>query len=458
MRAWPCCSPGFGILNIKSYELRAENESRGSIVVKILVVGSGGREHALAWKFAQSETVRIVYVAPGNGGTATAAKLENIDIDPMDFDALCDFAKARQIDLTVVGPEGPLVAGIQAAFTSCGLACLAPSADAAQLEGSKTFSKHFLARHNIPTAQYESFTDPGAAKAFARRLGLPVVIKADGLAAGKGVVVAQSVEAADAAIDDMLLGNAFGAAGARVVVEAFLTGEEASYIVLADGADFQAFATSQDHKAVFNGDQGPNTGGMGAYSPAPVVTEAVSERIRAQIIEPTLQGLLSEGIHYTGFLYAGLMIDEFGAPSVIEFNCRFGDPETQPIMMRLESDLAAACLAAIEHRLPAQTLTFSKKASLAVVLASAGYPGPYETGAPIFGLDQVQDAVVFHAGTRLLDEVLTTSGGRVLTVVATGDTVQHAQQKVYSAVKAIQFEGQYHRDDIGYRAIAREVL
>ncbi len=424
--------------------------------MKILVVGSGGREHALAWKFAQSESVRIVYVAPGNGGTATATKLENVDIDPMDFDALCAFAKAHQIDLTVVGPEGPLVAGIQAAFARFGLACLAPSAEASQLEGSKTFSKEFLARHNIPTARYESFTDPRAAKAFAQGLGLPVVIKADGLAAGKGVVVAQSVEVAEAAIDDMLVGNAFGDAGARVVVEAFLEGEEASFIVLADGTDFHAFATSQDHKAIFNGDQGPNTGGMGAYSPAPVVTEAVRERICEQIIAPTLRGLLSDGIHYTGFLYAGLMIDVAGAPSVIEFNCRFGDPETQPIMMRLESDLAEVCLAAVEHRLAAQTLTFSSKTALAVVLSSAGYPGDYDIGVPVFGLSEVEGAVVFHAGTRLLDGVLTTSGGRVLTVAATGDSVRQAQQSVYRAVKAIQFEGQYHRDDIGYRAIERE--
>ena len=424
--------------------------------VKILVVGSGGREHALAWKFAQSENVSVVYVAPGNGGTATAAKFENVDIDPMDFDALCSFAKAHQIELTVVGPEGPLVAGIQAAFARFGLACLAPSADAAQLEGSKTFSKEFLARHNIPTARFSSFTDPSAAKTFAQELGLPVVIKADGLAAGKGVVVAQSLAAAEAAIDDMLLGNAFGRAGARVVVEAFLVGEEASFIVLADGTDFHAFATSQDHKAIFNGDQGPNTGGMGAYSPAPVVTQAVSERICEQIIAPTLQGLLSEGIHYTGFLYAGLMIDALGAPSVIEFNCRFGDPETQPIMMRLESDLAEVCLAAVEHRLAEETLAFSPKAALAVVLASAGYPGDYEVGAPISGLSEVQDAVVFHAGTRLLDGVLTTNGGRVLTVAATADSVEQAQRLVYQAVKAIQFEGQYHRDDIGYRAIDRE--
>ncbi len=425
--------------------------------MKILVVGSGGREHALAWKFAQSEAVSVVYVAPGNGGTATAAKLENVAIDPMDFDALSAFAKTQQIELTVVGPEGPLVAGIQAVFAREGLACLAPSADAAQLEGSKTFSKAFLTRHNIPTAAYQSFTDPSAAKTFAQALGLPVVIKADGLAAGKGVVVAQSFEVAAAAIDDMLLGNAFGDAGARVVVEAFLVGEEASFIVLADGADFHAFATSQDHKAIFNGDQGPNTGGMGAYSPAPVVTDAVSERICEQIIAPTLRGLLSEGIHYTGFLYAGLMIDASGAPSVIEFNCRFGDPETQPIMMRLESDLAELCLAAVEHRLAAQTLSFSPKAALAVVLASAGSPGDYDVGFPIVGLSDVQDAVVFHAGTALQDGVLTTSGGRVLTVAATGDSVQQAQQLAYQAVQAIQFEGRYHREDIGYRAIEREV-
>ena len=303
--------------------------------VKILVVGSGGREHALAWKFAQSENVSVVYVAPGNGGTAMAPKLENVDIDPMDFDALCTFAKAREIELTVVGPEGPLVAGIQAAFARFGLACLAPSADAAQLEGSKTFSKEFLARHNIPTARFSSFTDPSAAKTFAQELGLPVVIKADGLAAGKGVVVAQSLEAAEAAIDDMLLGNAFGRAGARVVVEAFLVGEEASFIVLADGTDFHAFATSQDHKARDEGDQGPNTGGMGAYSPAPVIDAAMAERVMAEVMRPTVAGLKADGEHYRGFLYAGLMIGPDGIPKVLEFNCRMGDPETQPILLRL---------------------------------------------------------------------------------------------------------------------------
>ncbi len=425
--------------------------------MKILVVGSGGREHALAWKFAQSERVSEVFVAPGNGGTALASNLTNVDIAVMDFDGLSDFAIERGITLTVVGPEAPLVAGIEAHFVALGLQCLAPSAEAAQLEGSKSFTKNFLARYNIPTAQFESFQSVEPAKLFARSLGLPVVIKADGLAAGKGVVVAETIAEADAAIEDMLSKNVFGEAGSTVVVEAFLPGEEASFIVLADGENYLPFATSQDHKAIFDGDQGPNTGGMGAYSPAPVVTDSVAARVCREIIEPTLAGLLEEGIHYTGFLYAGLMIDEAGSPSVIEFNCRFGDPETQPVMMRLSSDLAEVCLAAVEHRLQEQQLVFSDLTALAVVVASKGYPERYETGGVITGLDVDRRSEVFHAGTRLSANGLEVSGGRVLAVAALGESVLAAQQTVYQDLADIAFEGMYFRRDIGYRAIAREV-
>ncbi len=425
--------------------------------MKILVVGSGGREHALAWKFAQSERVSEVFVAPGNGGTALASNLTNVDIAVMDFDGLSDFAIERGITLTVVGPEAPLVAGIEAHFVALGLQCLAPSAEAAQLEGSKSFTKNFLARYNIPTAQFESFQSVEPAKLFARSLGLPVVIKADGLAAGKGVVVAETIAEADTAIEDMLSKNVFGEAGSTVVVEAFLPGEEASFIVLADGENYLPFATSQDHKAIFDGDQGPNTGGMGAYSPAPVVTDSVAARVCREIIEPTLAGLLEEGIHYTGFLYAGLMIDEAGSPSVIEFNCRFGDPETQPVMMRLSSDLAEVCLAAVEHRLQEQQLVFSDLTALAVVVASKGYPERYETGGVITGLDVDRRSEVFHAGTRLSANGLEVSGGRVLAVAALGESVLTAQQTVYQDLADIAFEGMYFRRDIGYRAIMREV-
>ncbi|MFL2535703.1 MAG: phosphoribosylamine--glycine ligase [Candidatus Azotimanducaceae bacterium] len=425
--------------------------------MKILVVGSGGREHALAWKFAQSERVSEVFVAPGNGGTALASNLTNVDIAVMDFDGLSDFAIERGITLTVVGPEAPLVAGIEAHFVALGLQCLAPSAEAAQLEGSKSFTKNFLARYNIPTAQFESFQSVEPAKLFARSLGLPVVIKADGLAAGKGVVVAETIAEADTAIEDMLSKNVFGEAGSTVVVEAFLPGEEASFIVLADGENYLPFATSQDHKAIFDGDQGPNTGGMGAYSPAPVVTDSVAARVCREIIEPTLGGLLEEGIHYTGFLYAGLMIDEAGSPSVIEFNCRFGDPETQPVMMRLSSDLAEVCLAAVEHRLQEQQLVFSDLTALAVVVASKGYPERYETGGVITGLDVDRRSEVFHAGTRLSANGLEVSGGRVLAVAALGESVLTAQQTVYQDLADIAFEGMYFRGDIGYRAIMREV-
>ena len=424
--------------------------------MKILVVGAGGREHALAWKFLQSAKVTDVFVAPGNGGIAADSRLNQIDIDVMDFDALSQLVLDQAIDLTVVGPEGPLVAGIQAHFSAKGLACLAPSAEAAQLEGSKSFTKEFMQRHRIPTAAFQAFTEINEAEAYARSLGLPVVIKADGLAAGKGVVVAQTIEEADAAINDMLAGNVYGEAGSKVVVEAFLPGEEASFIVLADGDQYLVFATSQDHKAIFDGDQGPNTGGMGAYSPAPIVTKAVSQRVCDEIIEPTLKGLLAEQIHYTGFLYAGLMINDEGAPSVVEFNCRFGDPETQPIMMRLQSDLAEVCLAAVEHRLDQQSLVFSDEAALAVVVASQGYPGDYATGAVILGLDAVLHSQIFHAGTRLEEDDLKVNGGRVLALVACAPTVAKAQAIVYQDLERVQFEGQYYRRDIGYRAVARE--
>ena len=424
--------------------------------MKILVVGSGGREHALAWKLAQSPRVRQVFVAPGNGGTALAEDLRNVPIEVMDFKGLAEFALGENIALTIVGPEAPLVEGIQAYFSSQGLACLAPTAEAAQLEGSKSYAKDFLKRNAIPTAESETFTEIYPAQQFARGLGLPVVIKADGLAAGKGVVVAQSEDEADQAIQDMLSGNAFGEAGSKVVVEAFLPGEEASFIVLADGEDYLVFASSQDHKAIYDGDQGPNTGGMGAYSPAPVVTDEVRQRVCEKIIAPTLAGLTKVGIRYTGFLYAGLMIDEDGNPRVIEFNCRFGDPETQPIMLRLESDLAEVCLAAVEHRLKDQQLIFTEEPALAVVVASAGYPQRYETGALITGLDEPRQSEVFHAGTALVEGELRVSGGRVVALVAKGASVSEAQAQVYRDLKQLQFAGRYFRTDIGYRAIARE--
>ena len=420
------------------------------------MIGGGGREHALAWKLAQSNEVETVFVAPGNAGTASEPKLQNITVDAEDFGALVDFAKANQCELTVVGPEAPLVNGIVDHFEAHGLHCFGPSAAAAQLEGSKAFTKAFLARHAIPTGAYEAFTDPDAACAYIRAQGAPIVVKADGLAAGKGVIVAMSVDEAEAAARDMLSGNAFGDAGARVVVEEFLEGEEASFIVMVDGTDVIPMATSQDHKRVGEGDTGPNTGGMGAYSPAPVVTDSVYERVMTDIIGPTVEGMLSDGNRYRGFLYAGLMIDSSGAPKVIEFNCRFGDPETQPIMMRLESDLASHCLAACEGRLTRETVSWTEDVTIGIVLASEHYPASSPTGMRISGLGlEPQGVKVFHAGTALDQGEPVTSGGRVLCVTARAATLAEAASDAYNAIEPIKWEGMKYRTDIGWRALAR---
>ncbi len=423
--------------------------------MKLLITGSGGREHGLAWRAAQSDNIERVYVAPGNAGTAAEEKMQNVDIDVMDFDAQIEFARANDIGLTIIGPEAPLVAGAVDRFKEAGLKCFGPGAGAAQLEGSKTFSKDFLKKYAIPTARYGSFEDAGQAIEFARGMDTPVVIKADGLAAGKGVVIARSHDEAEKTILDMLSGRTFGEAGARVVVEEFLVGEEASFIILADGENFLPFASSQDHKAAYDGDKGPNTGGMGAYSPAPVVTPAVHEKIVEQVIKPTIEGMREEGHAYTGFLYAGLMIDEEGNPSVIEFNCRFGDPETQPVMMRMKSDLVALCLAALDGRLGEMQIDFLDDTALTVVIAAGGYPGTYATGRVIHGLKDIDGGKVFHAGTRLEGNEVKTSGGRVLGVTALGKTVAEAQSAAYKIVESITFEDMMFRSDIGYRAVER---
>ena len=427
--------------------------------MNVLVIGNGGREHALAWKVAQSAKVETVFVAPGNAGTALEPNIENVAIDVMDFPALAAFAKANQVELTIVGPEAPLVAGVVDFFAAQGLKCFGPSQGAAQLEGSKAFTKDFLARHNIPTADYQSFTDIEPALAYLQEKGAPIVVKADGLAAGKGVIVAETLGQAEAAVKDMLSGNAFGDAGCRVVIEEFLTGEEASFIVMVDGKNIVPMATSQDHKRVGDGDTGPNTGGMGAYSPAPVVTDAVHQRIMQEVIEPTVAGMAAEGNDYTGFLYAGLMISADGAPKVIEYNCRFGDPETQPIMMRLQSDLAELCLLGAEGKLEGVATEWDKRAAVGVVMAAGGYPGDYQKGDIITGIPAEEDGKkTFQAGTRL-DETgqVLTNGGRVLCVTALGDTVTKAQQAAYQQVEQIHWENVYYRKDIAYRAIEREM-
>ncbi len=426
--------------------------------MKVLVIGSGGREHALAWKAAQSPDVEKVFVAPGNAGTAREAKLENVSIGVEDIEALVAFARDNQIGLTIVGPEAPLVIGVVDAFEAAGLPCFGPSKAASQLEGSKAFTKDFLARHNIPTAAYANFTEIDPALAYIKEQGAPIVIKADGLAAGKGVIVAMTETEAEAAVRDMLAGNAFGEAGHRVVIEEFLDGEEASFIVMADGEHILPMATSQDHKRVGEGDSGPNTGGMGAYSPAPVVTPEIHDRIMHEVIEPTVRGMAAEGNPYTGFLYAGLMIDRDGAPKVIEYNCRFGDPETQPIMMRLKSDLVALCQTALERKLDTVTIEWDERASMGIVLAAGGYPGDYAKGAVINGLDGADsaDAKIFHAGTATTDNAVVTSGGRVLCATALGITVSEAAEKAYQLADKISWEGMFMRRDIGYRAIARE--
>jgi len=426
--------------------------------MNILVIGSGGREHALAWKAAQNPQVDKVFVAPGNAGTALEAKLENIDLDIMDFKALTDFAKNNKVSLTIIGPEAPLVDGIVDYFNEQGLRCFGPTKGAAQLEGSKAFTKDFLARHDIPTGSYQNFTEVEPAIAYLREQGAPIVVKADGLAAGKGVIVAETLEQAEEAVHDMLSGNAFGEAGCRVVIEEFLEGEEASFIVIVDGKNILPMATSQDHKRVGDGDTGPNTGGMGAYSPAPVVTAEIHDRIMKEVIVPTVEGMAAEGNDYTGFLYAGLMISSSGEPKVIEYNCRFGDPETQPIMMRLQSDLVELCDAALDKTLDQAKTSWDERAAVGVVLASGGYPGSYEKGNVISGLDTNTDDTrkTFHAGTSLENGKVKTIGGRVLCATALGNSVTEAQQSAYELLKQITWKDVLYRNDIAYRAIARE--
>jgi len=426
--------------------------------MKLLVIGAGGREHALAWKLAQSPRVSEVLVAPGNAGTATEAKCRNVGVKATDLDGLVALVRAEGVTVTVVGPEAPLVAGVVDRFRAEGLRVFGPTAAAAQLEGSKAFAKDFLARHGIPTAYYAVHTDVDAALAYLREKGAPIVVKADGLAAGKGVIVAMTLNEAEAAVRDMLSGNAFGAAGARVVIEEFLDGEEASFISMVDGVTALPMATSQDHKRVGDGDTGPNTGGMGAYSPAPVVTPEVHARVMREVIEPTMRGMAADGAPFTGFLYAGLMIDATGAPKVIEYNVRFGDPETQPVMMRLQSDLVDLLEAALDGKLSTTTAQWDPRPSLGVVMAAHGYPGPVRTGDIINGWDlpDVADTKVFHAGTRRVGEHVETTGGRVLCVCALGDTVAAAQKAAYAEVGGISWDGEFHRHDIGWRAIARE--
>ncbi len=427
--------------------------------MKVLVIGGGGREHALAWKAAQSPLVSRVFVAPGNAGTAGEPRMENVGIGAEDLDTLLAFAQDQAMDLTIVGPEAPLVAGLVDHFQAAGLKCFGPNAQAAQLEGSKSFTKDFLARHAIPTADYQSFSEVEPALAYLRGRGVPIVVKADGLAAGKGVIVAETLEQAEAAVRDMLAGNAFGDAGHRVVIEGFLSGEEASFIVMVDGRNVLPMATSQDHKRVGEGDVGPNTGGMGAYSPAPVVTPEVYRRIMDEVIFPTVHGMAEEGMPYTGFLYAGLMIDAEGQPRVIEYNCRFGDPETQPIMLRMKSDLVAHCLAALEGRLDREQAYWDERTALGVVLAADGYPDSYDKGKEILGLEAAHapESKVFHAGTRVEEERILTNGGRVLCATALGATAKEAQQAAYHLAGLIHWNGCYYRKDIGYRAINREL-
>ncbi|ORM60773.1 phosphoribosylamine--glycine ligase [Pantoea rodasii] len=426
--------------------------------MKILVIGNGGREHALAWKAAQSPLAETVFVAPGNAGTALEPALQNVAISATDVPALLAFAQKENIGLTIVGPEAPLVIGVVDAFRAAGLKIFGPTQAAAQLEGSKAFTKDFLARQQIPTAEYQNFTEVEPALAYLREKGAPIVIKADGLAAGKGVIVAMELAEAEAAVQDMLAGNAFGDAGHRIVIEEFLDGEEASFIVMVDGDNVLPMATSQDHKRVGDGDTGPNTGGMGAYSPAPVVTDEIHQRVMDQIIWPTVNGMKAEGNTYTGFLYAGLMIDKAGQPKVIEFNCRFGDPETQPIMLRLQSDLIELCLSAVDGKLDQQTSQWDPRPSLGVVLAAGGYPADYNTGDQIHGLplEEVPEGKVFHAGTTMKDDVVVTNGGRVLCVTALGEDVAAAQKNAYALAKHISWEGSFCRKDIGYRAINRK--
>jgi len=425
--------------------------------MNILVIGSGGREHALAWSAAKDARVNTVFVAPGNAGTAIEAGIENVAIDVMDKVALANFAKENGVALTIVGPEAPLVDGVVDYFQSEGLAIFGPSAGAAQLEGSKAFTKDFLARQQIPTAEYQNFTEIEPALAYLREKGAPIVVKADGLAAGKGVIVAMTLQEAEDAVKDMLAGNAFGDAGSRVVIEEFLDGEEASFIVMVDGENVLPMATSQDHKRVGDGDTGLNTGGMGAYSPAPVVTPEIDQRIMDEVIYPTVRGMAAEGNRYTGFLYAGLMIAADGTPKVIEYNCRFGDPETQPIMMRLQSSIVELCEAALRGELDKTTAKWDPRPSIGVVMAAGGYPGDYNKGDVIsLPASLPADSKIFHAGTALNGDDVLTAGGRVLCVTALGDTVTDAQARAYELLKQVSWKEAYFRTDIAYRAIARE--
>lgn len=423
--------------------------------MKILIVGSGGREHALAWKTKQSARVEKVFVAPGNVGTALESSVENVAIAVDDIAGLLSFAQNQSIDITIIGPEVPLVLGVVDRFTEAGLKCFGPSAKAAQLEGSKTFSKDFMIRHQIPTAKFQSFTDTTAAISYIRSQAVPIVVKADGLAAGKGVIIAQTEQEAIHAVEDMLSGNAFGDAGSRVVIEEFLQGEEASFIVIADGKHALPMATSQDHKARDNGDKGPNTGGMGAYSPAPVVTPEIHQRVMDQVIMPTLAGMAKDGLPYTGFLYAGLMISTDGAIKVLEYNCRFGDPETQPIMMRLKSDLVELCEAALAGDLDKIDSDWDERPALGIVLAAGGYPDAYQSGAIISGLptEEIANGKVFHAGTKQIGNNTVTAGGRVLCACALGNTIQDAQTEAYAIAKRIHWDNIYYRTDIGFKAI-----
>ena len=427
--------------------------------MNILIIGNGGREHALAWKVAQDPRITKVFIAPGNAGSATEDKCENVAIDVLAIDQLADFAEQNNVYLTIVGPEAPLVAGVVDTFRKRNLDIYGPTAAAAQLEGSKAFTKDFFARHNIPTSNYANFTEVEPALAYLREQGAPIVVKADGLAAGKGVIVAMTLAEAEAAVTDMLSDNAFGEAGSRVVIEEFLDGEEASFIVMVDGENVLPMATSQDHKRVGDGDTGPNTGGMGAYSPAPVVTDAVHQRVLDEIIYPTVRGMAAEGNVYTGFLYAGLMIDKDGAPKIIEYNCRFGDPEAQPILLRLESSLVLLIEAALAKALDKVEAQWDPRPSLGVVLASGGYPADnYSAGHEIQGLDAAAqlDGKIFHAGSTLKDGKVINTGGRVLCATALGDSVAEAQANAYKLAEKISWDGSFYRKDIGYRAIERE--
>ena len=427
--------------------------------MKVLIVGSGGREHALAWKASRSDLTSEIYVAPGNGGTALERDITNVEISAEDIDGLASFALKNKIDLTIVGPEVPLVLGITDEFKKKGLRCFGPSKDAARLEGSKDFMKDFLSRNNIPTALYKSFTDINLAKDYVKNHSIPVVIKADGLAAGKGVIIASSTEEAVEAIEQCMEDKEFGEAGSKVVIEEFLEGEEASFIVLTDGNVILPLASSQDHKARDDGDKGPNTGGMGAYSPAPVVTTNLHKKIMDEVIIPTIEGLNKEGMNYCGFLYAGLMIDKNKNIKVLEFNCRFGDPETQPILLRMKSDLINLCFEAAEGKLVESEIVWDERVSLGVVMAAGGYPNNYDKGFEISGLleDETEDLKIFHAGTSLnKEDKVVTNGGRVLCVTALGSNTKEAKEKAYQRVKSIKWEKAYFRRDIGYRALNRE--